>query len=153
MSAFGAIIAVCLLCGVSVPLDPVVLHYFINGCDLHSIHPQILGEWHPTLKKTIMEWLDVGPHGDVGAFQGHFAIFHDMQVRTEFCFANTFSLSHICQLRLLHSMTVMKHLMMRWRRKCFTEESLAQNHQTIRSCWLLNKDSSSHVATGSLSSR
>lgn len=95
METFGAIIAICLLRGLSVPMDPVVLHYFVHDCDLNSIHPQILGEWHPTLKKTIVEWLDVGPHGDISAFQEHFAIFHDMQVRTKFTIYDHKFVSHM----------------------------------------------------------
>lgn len=85
MEVFGGITAMSLLRGVSAsPLDPVVLHFFIHDCNIHSIHPQLLGEWHPTLKQTIAGWLHIGPHGDISAFRDHFATYHDLQVRCIF---------------------------------------------------------------------
>jgi hypothetical protein len=81
MTIFGAVIALNLIRGTSAyPLDPVVLHFFIHGCDLHSLHPQIIGEWHPTLKRTIEDWIHIGPHGNIDGFQEHFAVYHDLQV-------------------------------------------------------------------------
>lgn len=81
LAVFGATTALCILRGVSAhPLDPVLLHYFIHDCDLHSIHQQILAEWHPDLKQTIENWQRAGPQADVMAFQSHFATYHDTQV-------------------------------------------------------------------------
>jgi len=65
----------------TMPLDPIVIHFFIHDCDIHSIHPAILGEWHPRLRQTISDWLRLGPHGNPAPFQEHFATFHDLQVR------------------------------------------------------------------------
>lgn len=81
MSIFGAVIAMCLLRGVSVPpLNPVVLHFFIHDCNIHSLHPDIIGEWHPSLKKTITDWLNTGPDGNITSFQDFFATYFDLQV-------------------------------------------------------------------------
>jgi hypothetical protein len=81
MAVFGAVVALCLVRGISAyPLDPVVLHFFTHDCNLNSIHPQLLGEWHPSLKATLSDWLSIGPDGDVGMFREHFATYHDLQV-------------------------------------------------------------------------
>ena len=51
MSILGAISALSLLQGMSArPLDPIFLHFLIHSCDLHAIHVDILGEWHPIFK-------------------------------------------------------------------------------------------------------
>ena len=82
MAILGVAVALCLIRGMSaMPLDPVVIHFFIHDCDIHSIHPAILGEWHPHLKQTISDWLCHGPLGNSAPFQEHFATFHDLQVR------------------------------------------------------------------------
>jgi hypothetical protein len=82
MAILGAAVALCLIRGMStMPLDPIVIHFFIHDCDIHSIHPAILGEWHPRLRQTISDWLRLGPHGNPAPFQEHFATFHDLQVR------------------------------------------------------------------------
>ena len=65
LSILGAAIAICLIRGMSAaPLDPVLLHFFIHECDLHSIHPGILGEWHPSLKQIVSDWIALGPSGN-----------------------------------------------------------------------------------------
>jgi hypothetical protein len=81
MAVFGAIVAMCLLRGVSAqPLDPVVLHFFIHGLCLDSIHRQLLKEWHPDIQQLIADWLSIGPYGDISAFRDHFATYHNLQV-------------------------------------------------------------------------
>jgi len=81
LGTLGAVIALCMINGISIhPVDPVLLHYFVHNCDINSIHPGLLAEWHPELKKTISDWLALGPNGDPGSFQAHFATYHDMQV-------------------------------------------------------------------------
>jgi len=55
LSILGAIVALLLIHGIAPgKLDPVVLHYFIYSCDLRSIHPALLSEWHPELHETII---------------------------------------------------------------------------------------------------
>lgn len=81
MGILGAVLALCLICGMSAfPLDPVFLYYLVHGCNLHSIHPGFLGEWHPALKMTILDWIALGPHGDVMDFRACFANYFDIQV-------------------------------------------------------------------------
>ena len=83
MAILGAVVAMSLVRGVStIPLDPVLLHFFIHDCDLHSIHPGVLGEWHPALKQTISDWIALGPDGDANTptFRNHFITHHDLQV-------------------------------------------------------------------------
>ena len=80
MGILGAVSALCLIRGMSAfPLDPVFLHYLAHGCNLHSIHPGLLGEWHPALKMIISDWIALGPHGDVASFQACFAQYFDIQ--------------------------------------------------------------------------
>jgi hypothetical protein len=56
MAILGAATALCLVRGMSTPpLDPVLLHFFIHGCNLDAIHPGILSEWHPQLRRTIQD--------------------------------------------------------------------------------------------------
>jgi len=56
MAILGAATALCLVRGMSTPpFDPVLLHFFIHGCNLDAIHPGILSEWHPQLRRTIQD--------------------------------------------------------------------------------------------------
>lgn len=64
-------------------LDPISLHFLLHDCDLHSIHPGILGEWNPVLKQTIINWINIGSGGDPTPFQSHFVVFRDAQVRIQ----------------------------------------------------------------------
>ena len=83
LTILGAVTALWLLHGMpTVPLDPVFIHYLIHGCNLHSIHEGILAEWHPNLRQTISDWIDLGPDGDASTFENHFTIIHDIQVRS-----------------------------------------------------------------------
>lgn len=82
MGVLGAATALCIINGISIhPIDPVLLHYFVHNCDINSIYPALLAEWHPELKKTISDWINLGPNGDPGPFQAHFATHNDIQVR------------------------------------------------------------------------
>jgi len=81
LSVLGAITALCLIHGISpMPLDPVVLHFFIHDCDVASLHPDFIAEWHAEIKQIITAWLQTGSRGDISQFQQHFATYHDMQV-------------------------------------------------------------------------
>jgi hypothetical protein len=62
------------------PISPVLLQYFIHDCNIHSIHPDFLKEWHPDLFQLLQTWRDIGPTGDLSMFQTHFSIYHDIQV-------------------------------------------------------------------------
>lgn len=81
MSTFGAVVALCLIRGIPpTPLSPVLLHYIMHDCKIESLDAAIVGEWCPSLKATITEWIQAGPEGDATAFQAHFSTYHNMQV-------------------------------------------------------------------------
>ena len=61
-------------------LDPLALHFFTHDCNIHTIHPTLLTDWHPTFKQVISNWIDLGPNRDPGPFQSHFVSYHDLQV-------------------------------------------------------------------------
>ena len=81
MAVLGATVALCLLHGFSAaPLDPLLLDFFIHDCNIHVICPTLLADWHPAIKRVITDWIDLGPDGDAGPFQSHFASYHNLQV-------------------------------------------------------------------------
>ena len=83
LSILGATAAICLICGMpAAPLDPMLLHFFIHKCDLHSIHPVILGEWHLSLKQIVSDWITLGPNSNANTdtFWTHFLMYQDLQV-------------------------------------------------------------------------
>ena len=80
MGILGALSVLSLIHGMSVfPLDPVFLHYLVHGCNLHSIHPGFLGEWHPGLKLIISDWIALGPDGNATDFRACFVNYFDIQ--------------------------------------------------------------------------
>ena len=77
----GAIIGLSLIQGVAFePLDPVLLHWFLNDCKLNTITPSILETFHPDLKLLLTEWNKCGPNGNINKFEVHFATYHDLPV-------------------------------------------------------------------------
>lgn len=133
MSVFGAVIALCLLRGVSVPpIDPVVIHFFIHDCNVHSLHPDIIGEWHPSLKKTITDWLNTGPDNDVTSFQDFFATYFDLQVGVKLLQCILVFI-YVC-FRSLASVIAIRCPMMPWRLVCCIGRSLGQSRPIIQNC-------------------
>lgn len=81
LAILGALTGLLLVYGIAPsPLSPVLLHYWIHGCNIHSIHPALLGEWNQEFKHLLDNWLEIGPTGDTSPFQAHFNTFHDIQV-------------------------------------------------------------------------
>lgn len=81
----GALCALLLINGqCPEPFNPLIFQYIINDCDLQSLHEHLVGEWHPDLRTTIRQWIDMGETGDVTPFRSHFASFHNQSVRN--CF-------------------------------------------------------------------
>lgn len=94
MEVFGALTALLLIQAIPpLPLSPLVLHWIIHGCDVHSLHSNLVTEWHPNLASTIRRWLDMGPTGSVSSFQEHFGTWHDVQVLYFREFAYSFLIS------------------------------------------------------------
>lgn len=66
LQAFGAVCALMVIEGQTLePIDPCILQYMIHGMDLHSLHEDLIGAWHPTLRSVIKRWQQTGPEGDV----------------------------------------------------------------------------------------
>jgi hypothetical protein len=81
MRIFGAITALLLSQGVPpLPLSPIFLQWIIFGCNIHSLHSDLISEWYPELFATIKHWLATGPKGPISSFQGHFSTWHETQV-------------------------------------------------------------------------
>lgn len=92
LTILGALTALLLIHGIAPGrLDPVFLQYLVYDCDIEAVHSTFLGEWHPSIRQTIMQWLAVGPDGDISDFQAHFATYHDLPVR-EFILSPALSL-------------------------------------------------------------
>jgi hypothetical protein len=62
------------------PLDPCILQYIVHGMDIHSLHPAFIGEWHPETRAKVLQWLDIGPAGDITPFQNHLAAYNALEV-------------------------------------------------------------------------
>jgi hypothetical protein len=78
----GAICALLLINGQCPdPFNPLIFQYLINNFNLHSLHERLVGEWHPELRATIRNWIDMGETGDVAPFRSHFATYHNQSVR------------------------------------------------------------------------
>lgn len=81
MKAFGAICALLLAQGVPpLPLSPLVLQWLIHDRNIHSIHSDLVAEWHPELSSTIKQWLSLDPGDSIVPFQAHFSAWHENQV-------------------------------------------------------------------------
>lgn len=65
------------------PFDPLIFHFIVHGCDLHSLHLPLVREWHPEICQVIEKWISIGPTGDATEFSPHFSTFHDMPVRLD----------------------------------------------------------------------
>jgi hypothetical protein len=61
------------------PLSPAVILFIINGTDLNCLTPAFIGEWFVNLRKRLLDWLEMGPEGDLQPFTSYFASFHDIE--------------------------------------------------------------------------
>ena len=81
LSTFGALCALMLVSGQSpAPLDPCIVQLMVYSGDLHSLHPRLVGEWHPELRATILSWLSIGPTGDPAPFAAQLYSYHNVPV-------------------------------------------------------------------------
>ncbi len=97
-----------------------------DDCDISSIQPLDAhprkrakhrgGEWHPELKHMILDWLNIGPRGDISQFRYYFASYHDMQVAYPLHYATDHSLtvSFVFIIRWLVYETSTRPLIRRW---------------------------------------
>ncbi|KAF8057836.1 hypothetical protein FPV67DRAFT_1429869 [Lyophyllum atratum] len=80
LKQLGALCSIMMIMGLTPsPLDPSIFQFIVHGCDLHSLHPAFIGEWHPNLHQLILDWKQAGPTGNIQPFQGHLATYHDLQ--------------------------------------------------------------------------
>ncbi|KAJ7912831.1 hypothetical protein B0H13DRAFT_1874415 [Mycena leptocephala] len=47
------------------PVDIALLQFLFNGCDLNSLHPTFMAQWHPAVKAVCDAWKQAGPAGSV----------------------------------------------------------------------------------------
>ena len=62
------------------PLDPGIFQFFFNNCNLHSLHRDFIGDWHPSLRQTLDDWHAAGPKGSIDQFRSFFASYMDQDV-------------------------------------------------------------------------
>ena len=81
MKVFGALCALLLIQGMPpLPLSPLVLQWVVNDQNIHSLHSELVSEWHPELSSTIKQWLALDPGDSIAPFQAHFSAWHENQV-------------------------------------------------------------------------
>ena len=81
LTKLGALCALLLINGqCPSPLDPCILQYAVHEMDFHSIHPAFVGEWHPETRAKVLQWLNIGPDGDISPFQNHLAAYNALEV-------------------------------------------------------------------------
>ncbi|KAJ3496500.1 hypothetical protein NLJ89_g10477 [Agrocybe chaxingu] len=81
LSVLGSLAALMLVYGMAPnPLSPVFIHYMIHDCNFDSIHPGLLSEWLPELRRLLREWIDGDCTLDLAPFQEHFSTYHDIQI-------------------------------------------------------------------------
>lgn len=62
----GAMWALVMIRGLAVdPVDIALLQFLFNDCDLNSLHPTFMAQWHPTVKAVCDAWKQAGPAGSV----------------------------------------------------------------------------------------
>ncbi|KAJ8094089.1 hypothetical protein PM082_023297 [Marasmius tenuissimus] len=77
----GAVVALALIHGFdTAPLNPLLLIYFINDCDIISLHSSLVLKWFPELHATLKAWTQLGHLDNIAGFAGHFASYHDCDI-------------------------------------------------------------------------
>ncbi|KAJ7080144.1 hypothetical protein B0H15DRAFT_804135 [Mycena belliarum] len=65
------------------PVDPGLIQFLLNDCDLRSITPRFMAEYHPGFKTVLDAWRLAGPMGNVNepGIVNQLATFHDLEIR------------------------------------------------------------------------
>jgi hypothetical protein len=80
MRRFAAVAALLCINGHNpMPLSPAIILFIVYGTDLHCLTPAFIGEWFVNPRKRLLDWLVVGPDGNLQPFAGYFALFHDIE--------------------------------------------------------------------------
>jgi len=131
LSVLGTIVALLLIHGITPgKLDPVVLQYFVYGCDIASIHPAFLREWHPEIHDTVARWIAVGPDGCIDFCRAHFASYHDISVSSNLNAGLVHLLTFVMG-RLLCFVTEMTSLIRLLQARCFIKASSVLSFRII----------------------
>lgn len=83
LGVLGALVALNLIFGYpTLPLNPLLLQFFINDCDIHSLTEKSVLKWFPGLKYILSTWIGMTPEEPlaVNIFGSHLATYHDLQV-------------------------------------------------------------------------
>ncbi|KAL0571014.1 hypothetical protein V5O48_010947 [Marasmius crinis-equi] len=79
----GALCAMSLIYGRGTdPLNPLLLIYLINDCNLSSLHSDLVLRLDPQLHHKLKTWKETSHLDDISSFASHFSSFHDIQVST-----------------------------------------------------------------------
>lgn len=133
-------------------IDPLVLQLLIHEGDIHSLHPSLVGEWHPQLRHELQAWLDMGPTGDARLFNSLIVSHLGYEVSSSFKCPQTSLLTHLVH-RPLPLMGETKQPTNRSLSKSFIRLSLGPLNSVIRSGKAFSQASNFLVATGLLFSR
>ncbi|KAJ7456993.1 hypothetical protein FB451DRAFT_1142912 [Mycena latifolia] len=80
MQRLGSICGLIMINGQSFwPLSPAIFQYLIHDCNLHSLRPAFVGEWFPALRAQLLEFLSIGPEGDLSPFQPQLVTYLDVE--------------------------------------------------------------------------
>ncbi|KAJ3757849.1 hypothetical protein EV360DRAFT_83638 [Lentinula raphanica] len=80
---FGSAVGLSLVHGIyPVDINPLLLVYLLNDCNLSSITKSLVLEYFPTLHQTLIRWLalDYDDNSTLSLFEPHFATYHNLQV-------------------------------------------------------------------------
>jgi len=81
ISVLGALTGLMLVYGMApTPLSPALLHYLLHDCNFHSLTPNFIQEWFPSLYRTLTDWNNIDASMDIETFDSHFQLFHDFSV-------------------------------------------------------------------------
>lgn len=69
LKKLGAICAMLfVLGGCPAPLDPCIFQFAVHGFQLEALHSSFIAEWHPRLRTKLLAWNQLGPSGDILAY-------------------------------------------------------------------------------------
>jgi hypothetical protein len=97
MRRFAVVVALLYINGhAPMPLSPAVTLFIVYNADLNCLSPAFIGEWFVNLRKRLLDWLAMGPEGDLRPFASYFASFHDTE-------ASIFLIYYLCQLTIFYT--------------------------------------------------
>jgi hypothetical protein len=78
-------------------LDPLIFQAIIHGGDLAALHPTIIGEWHPSVRVKLHEWIDLGHTGNPSNFNDMLMNLFNMEVCSTYIFVVFHINNSICR--------------------------------------------------------